>query len=260
MTEILRFVQNDRRGKISHMKPVIAITPEAITLKSRMDGRGSFCGVSYSEAIELAGGIPLILPLTRERKVLDHFLKSSDGLLLSGGGDVGAKWYAPKMSKTLRATLGGVDEVRDEMEIYLLRAAAKDDKPVFGICRGIQVMNVAFGGTLIPDIPTCKPDARGHRNPKPDALAHKVEWIQVARLARAMGCGCAAVNTSHHQAVDKIAPGFDVVARSPDGIVEAMEKHDARFFCGVQFHPERLVRKAPEFLRLFKALLVACRS
>ena len=99
------------------MKPVIAITPEAITLPSRMDGRGSFCGVSYSQAIELAGGIPLIVPLTRSRQVLDHYLDTCNGWLLTGGGDVGAKFYAPRMSAPLRKKIGGADESRDEMEI-----------------------------------------------------------------------------------------------------------------------------------------------
>jgi gamma-glutamyl-gamma-aminobutyrate hydrolase PuuD len=241
------------------MKPVIAITPEAITLQSRIDGRGAFCGASYSQAIELAGGVPFILPLTRERGVLNHFLKTCDGLLLTGGGDVAAKWYAPRMPRKLLAKLSGVDVVRDEMEIHLLRRAAKADMPVLAICRGIQVMNVAFGGTLVPDIPSCQPKALAHRNPKPDALAHEVEWARTAKLARIWGCNCAAVNTSHHQAVDRVAPSFDVVARSADGIVEAMEMRGKQFFCAVQFHPERLVNKAPEFLGLFEALVAAAR-
>ena len=234
------------------MKPVIAITPEAITLPSRMDGRGSFCGVSYSEAIELAGGVPLIVPLTRDHRVLDHFLETCAGWLLTGGGDVAAKFYAPRMSTTLRKKISGADEVRDEMEIYVLRKLRKRDQPVFGICRGIQVMNVAFGGTLLPHLD-------GHRNPKPDALAHKIEWTKRGRLNRAME-GFDRVNTSHHQAVDRVEPGFEVVARAPDGVVEAMERPDARFCCGVQFHPERLVKKAPQFQKLFREFVKVCRG
>src|SRR5271169_5330288 len=156
------------------MKPVIAITPEAITLGSRTDGRGSFCGVSYSQAIEKAGGVPLIVPLTRDRAVLDHYLDTCDGWLLTGGGDVGAKFYAPRMSATLKEKIDGADEVRDEMEIYVSRQLAARDQPVFGICRGIQVMNVALGGTLIPHL-------GGHRHPRPDAFAHKIEWTKSGR-------------------------------------------------------------------------------
>ena len=234
------------------MKPVIAITPEAITLPSRIDGRGSFCGVSYSEAVELAGGVPLIVPLTRDRNVLDRFLDACDGWLLTGGGDVCAKFYAPNMPTARRKKILGADEVRDEMEIYVLHKLARRDRPVLGICRGIQVMNVAFGGTLIPHL-------NGHRHPKPDALAHKIEWTRDGALKRALDA-CRAVNTSHHQAVDRLARGFEVVARAPDGVIEAMERRGARFFCAVQFHPERLVNVAPEFLGLFRELVCASRG
>ena len=234
------------------MKPVIAITPEAVTLPSRIDGRGSFCGVSYSEAIELAGGIPLVVPLTRDRRVLDHYLDVCAGWLLTGGGDVCAKFYAPRMPAALRKKISGADEVRDEMEFYVLRKLVERDQPVFAICRGIQVMNVAFGGTLIPHL-------NGHSNPKPDALAHKIVWTKSGTLKRAMD-GFDRVNTSHHQAVDRVARGFEVVARAPDGIIEAMELSDARFCCAVQFHPERLVKKAPPFLNLFREFVRACRA
>src|ERR1700690_2044631 len=103
------------------MKPVIAITPEAINLGSRMDGRGSFGCVSYSDVIELGGGIPLIVPLTRDSRVLDHFLETCAGWLLTGGGDVSVKFYAPRMSRALQKKISGPDEVRDEMEIYVSR-------------------------------------------------------------------------------------------------------------------------------------------
>jgi len=234
------------------MNPVIAITPEAITLPTRIDGRGSFCGVSYSEAIELAGGTPLIVPLTSERRILDHYLETCDGWLLTGGGDVCARFYAPRMAPVLRKKIHGADEVRDKMEIYVSRRLAERDQPLFGICRGIQVINVALGGTLVPHV-------NGHHHPKPDALVHGIEWTKNGRLKRVMG-GVHRVNTSHHQALARVADDLEVVARAPDGVIEAVERPEARFYCAVQFHPERLVTKAPQFLNLFREFVKACRS
>ena len=113
-------------------------------------------------------------------------------------------------------------------------------------------MNVALGGTLIPHLD-------GHRHPKPDAFAHTIEWTKNGKLESAMR-GFDRVNTSHHQAVDRVARGLEVVARAPDGIIEAMERPGARFCCAVQFHPERLVKKSPQFLRLFREFVKSCRG
>ena len=234
------------------MKPIIGITPEAVNL-SRADGRGAFCGVSYSQAIELAGGAPVVLPLTDDKVVLDELLARCHGLLLAGGGDVSeaAGAYGRKLTDAERKTLSGVDDGRDAMELHLIRRALGAAMPVLGICRGFQMLNVARGGTLLPDIPN-------HRNPKPDALAHHLEWTKQGRLCEVLGA-CEAVNTSHHQAVDRIAPGFEVTARAIDGVIEAMELTGARCVWAVQFHPERLVRVAPEFLRLFAVFVEEAR-
>ena len=201
------------------MKPVIAITPTGKP--------------EYAQAIELAGGLPLVLPLTSEHRVLDRFLDACDGLMLTGGGDVNPKRYGGKS----HPKIFGVDDVRDAMEIYLVRQAVKRDLPVLGICRGIQVMNVALGGTLIPDLPA-------HRH-------SRVHWTHPKQLPV-----CKCVNTSHHQAVDELAPGLRVVARAPDGVIEAVERPGKRFCCAVQFHPERM----PGTRRLFRALVAAARK
>ncbi|MGA2221995.1 MAG: gamma-glutamyl-gamma-aminobutyrate hydrolase family protein [Verrucomicrobiia bacterium] len=230
------------------MKPVIAITPEAIKL-SRVDGRGAFCGVSYSQAIEKAGGVPLVLPLTRETKAIERFLTLCDGFLLTGGGDMAeaSGAYGRKLTARERQTLSSVDEERDELELCLVRRLMEEDIPVLGICRGIQVMNVALGGTLLADIPN-------HRHAKSTALMHQVEWTCDGRLPRLLG-DCRRVNSTHHQALDVVASAFKVAARTSDGIVEAVENSQVRLMWGVQFHPERLLQVAPQFLRLFEALV-----
>jgi len=172
--------------------------------------------------------------------------------MLIGGGDLNPSRYGRRLRASERKKLSGVDDLRDEMEIYLCRQASKRDLPVLGICRGLQVMNVAFGGTLVPHI-------AGHRHPQPAALAHRIEWVRTGKLKRALA-GWRSVNTTHHQAIESVAPCFRVVARAPDGIIEAIEKPDARFFCAVQFHPERLVKIAPAFRKLFREFVKACRD
>ena len=235
------------------MKPVIALTPEAKTLPAHHARRGAYCGVSYSDAIARAGGLPIILPLTRDPVLLRQILRHCQGLLLTGGADVSHQFYAPNMPPRQRATIHGVDEVRDEMEFYLTRLALRNSVPVFGICRGIQVMNVALGGTLFPDIP-------GHDHPQAEVRLHPLQWEPTSRMRATLGLRAGFVNTSHHQALDRVAPGLVVTARAPDGFIEAVEHQSARFFWGVQFHPERLVKVAPKYLRLFQALVAAAAS
>ena len=227
------------------MKPLIALTSEAVTLSAK---RGAFCQSAYSEAIAGAGGIPVILPLTHKPAILREFLHRCDGLLLTGGADVSHKFYAPRMPVWQRALIRGVDEVRDEMEIFLTQAALRREIPVLGICRGIQVMNVALGGTLAPDVPR-------HRHPQPDILLHKLRWESASKIRAVIGES--AVNSSHHQALDKVAPKLRVTAWAEDGIIESVEHTTAQFFWGVQFHPERLLKVAPQIRRLFTTFCAA---
>ncbi len=221
------------------MKPIIGITPEAVTLE-RTHGRGGFCGVSYSQAVERAGGVAVVLPLTKERSALEPFFQLCHGFLLTGGGDFtevsGA--YGRKLTATERRTLSGVDAVRDEMEMFLVRKIVERDIALLGICRGLQVMNVALGGTLLPDI-------SNHRL----ATTHGIRWTR--RL-----CGCRMVNSTHHQAVGQVAAPLEVVARADDGVIEAAMIPGARFFVGVQFHPERMTQCE----QLFSALVLSARA
>jgi putative glutamine amidotransferase len=207
----------------------------------------------YVESVRQAGGDPVVL---RNSDDPDEVLRRVDGVLLTGGLDVDPALYnQPKHETTTPAP------ERDAFEVPLSRAALAGDVPVFAICRGVQVLNVAAGGTLVQDIPSQSDTTIEHtiENPK-HAPAHDVRLTPGTRLAAALG-GTAAletctVNSRHHQAVGAVAPSFVVSAVSPDGIVEAIERPEAAFCVGVQWHPENYWRTG-EFTPLFKAFVAA---
>ncbi len=212
---------------------------------------------TYAEALRRADVEPVCVDPSAKRQEWKTAFAKCSGLLLSGGGDVACERYGAKLSpKERKEFIRGVDDARDEMEIELAREAVKRDMPVFAICRGAQVLNVALGGTLIHDVPTQFGEKVDH-SPKDKeqrmmGLAHEATWRRDARLVKDLGRDYPRVNSSHHQALDKVADELSVVAHAPDGVIEAVENRDARFCVGVQFHPERLVKKYPEFLELFR--------
>ncbi len=168
---------------------------------------------------------------------LAHYAQWLDGLVLEGGSDV---WPGSYGEVPLQERWSG-DRIRDGYERGLLEAFDALGKPVFGVCRGLQLMNVAFGGTLYQDIPTQLPEARAHRDAALyDQLFHEVEFQPGAELTRLLGGpGRARVNSVHHQAVKDLAPGFVVEARSPgDGVIEAIRRPGGSYMAAVQWHPE----------------------
>ena len=212
----------------------------------------------YRQAILHVGGEPRVVDSTMK---VDAALDGLDGLLLTGGDDVAPVRYgeAPHAS-TVEAETG-----RDEFEFGLVNAARKKGLPIFAICRGIQVLNVACGGTLVQDIPTQISGALVHTLPVPPnqsfSLAHEV-WIErdslLSRLMRERlnDVDTCEVNSRHHQAVKDVASGFSVSATAPDGVIEAIEDPAARFCLGVQWHPENFWRTG-EFRPLFEGFLDA---
>ena len=203
----------------------------------------------YIESLARAGARMRWVELSDPEQAVQDAL-TCDGLLLPGGGDMDPKFYGQERIPAC----GEPNLLRDAAEPLLLRAFLAADKPVLGICRGIQVMNAVLGGDLYQDI-------------KPfEHLPHNGHWAKVhtvtvrrgTLLSRILGQDTVLVNSQHHQAVDRVAPGFTLAALSEDGIVEAIEKPDARFCLGVQWHPEWLSDADPAMQGMFDAFVNAC--
>jgi len=211
----------------------------------------------YRQAVLHVGGEPRVLEVATP---IEEALRGLDGLLLTGGDDVAPVRYG----ETAHSAVQEAEPGRDEFELALVTAARAQKLPIFAICRGIQVLNVACGGTLVQDIPSQVPGALAHSLPVPPnqsySLAHEV-WIDkdslLSRLMRdRLADDTCEVNSRHHQAVKDVAPGFKVSATAPDGIVEAIEDPSTLFCLGVQWHPENFWRTG-EFRPLFEGLLAA---
>lgn len=212
---------------------------------------------TYLKAVIRAGGLPLIAAPAIPLSDLDQLLALGNGFLLCGGGDVDPG----RFGATDCPHLDEVDPLRDEFEIELVKRLMKLDKPIMAICRGVQVLNVALGGTLICDISTQVPEAGRHDFypdfPR-DMVAHQVDIQANTLLARAMGSTKIGTNSLHHQALDRLAEGLLVNARSStDGIIEGVEIPSKRFALGVQWHPECMPESA-QMQQLFAAFIHAC--
>jgi putative glutamine amidotransferase len=211
---------------------------------------------SYVRAVQAAGGLPVIIPPALKEDELHELFRRLDGLLLSGGGDIDPSIFGQAQHPATR----GVSEERDRAELALIRWALAEDKPMLAICRGIQVMNVATGGTLIQDIPAQISDAAAHTfsddTPR-NHIAHTVAVEACARLAHILGKTTVTTNSWHHQSC--LAPGQGIVytAWAPDGVVEGAEAPGHRFAIGVQWHPEEMFHERTDMLALFRALIVA---
>lgn len=211
----------------------------------------------YSEAILAGGGVPWILPCAPRPEFIAECVRRADGLLLTGGSDVHARLYQRSTPPALKKTLGPPDLERDLLELMLIDEIFRQQKPLLAICRGHQILNVALGGSLIVDIPNQNPKALNHNQPeKKFQTVHKAAITRGSHLARICGKSRIAVNSTHHQAVDRVAKLLKVTAASADGVVEALELNDdvaalLPFLVSVQFHPERLYNEHNEFLNLF---------
>ena len=208
----------------------------------------------YLDGIREAGGIPVIFPFTSDARELSQLMSFCGGFLLTGGHDVSPKLYHEKPLEGLVE----VCEKRDAMEIAVLNEAIRTDKPVLGICRGIQLINAALGGTLYQDLPTQHPsETVHHQKPPYDLPAHPVSVLEESPLFDCLGAREITVNSCHHQAVRTIAPGLAAMAIAPDAITEALYKPDHRFLWAVQWHPEFSWRTDENSRKIFRAFVGA---
>jgi putative glutamine amidotransferase len=214
---------------------------------------------AYVEAVQLAGGVPVLLPPHLEARALDDLVQNLDGVVLSGGGDVEPGLYGEKP----HAAVAGVCAKRDRFEFEIVRRAVDRRMPVFAICRGMQVMNVALGGTLYQHIPQAFGDVVQHNQVsagyRRDEVTHPVEVRPGTLLANVVGSGAVGVNSMHHQSVRALGMHLVPTARAADGVVEAVEAPAlGDFVLGVQWHPEELVRGNEAARALFESFMGAC--
>ena len=210
-------------------------------------------------ALKAAGAIPVVMPLDASEEDLKQLSQDLDGFLFTGGPDV----HPFLFGEETQAHCGNVSPARDQMEISLLPMIMELQKPILGICRGIQVLNIALGGNIWQDIPSqvTRDFPLAHSQPfSYDMPCHTVVLTEGSLLARISESSSIKVNSMHHQAVKDLAPGLIASAYSTDYLIEALEMPDYPFFIGVQWHPEYLWEKNKEAFRLFQTFVKACKE
>jgi putative glutamine amidotransferase len=246
--------------------PLILVSPSIEKRGAEFHDLSISLSVRYHLAILQSGGIPVTAPTTVDRALLAESVRRADGVLLTGGDDINPGLYTDHLPRAVQKTIGTPPDggQRDLLELRLIDEVFRQRKPLLAICRGHQLLNVAFGGDLVADIRCQMPGALNHqRLDKAGDLVHKVALTAGSLLAKITGVRTLGVNSSHHQAVLRPAEPLVAVARSRDGIVEAMEL-DAEavrlvpFLLSVQFHPERLTGRYAKHRAIFERFIQVC--
>ena len=242
-----------------HRRPVIGIPTQTLEAIPDELPRCWLMSQRYVHMLVSVGAVPWIVPLLDDEMTLRSIYDQADGVFLPGGVDMDPASYGEARGPGS----GRVDPERDRTELTLVRWAAAERKPVLGVCRGAQVMNVAFGGTLYQDIATEREGSIKHdyfptggRYTR-DQLVHDVRVVEGTQLAAALGATRLTVNSMHHQGIKELAPGLTVSALAPDGLIEGVEAASGQYLIGVQWHPESLVDADPRMRRLFATFIEA---
>lgn len=249
------------------MKPIIGVCPNYSIDKST--GVTSSVGLpgqewhlvadDYISAIEQAGGIPVILPVTGDSETKKHLLAKLDGILFTGGSDIDPQQYG----ELPRYGLGAIEPKRDKHEIELAKIVLYEtDLPILGVCRGMQLLNIVAGGTLYQDLKRDKPEGILHgviESPKYHAV-HPVTIKKNSSFYHIFNTETIGVNSYHHQAIKDIGEGFEATMIASDGIIEGIELKAERFVSAVQWHPEMMAEHHPHILSLFTAFVENCKQ
>jgi putative glutamine amidotransferase len=210
----------------------------------------------YIQSVVRAGAVPVILPVLSDNELAEKLFDMVDGLILTGGGDLDPAFYG----EDPHVKLGSVCRLRDDFDFKLLDFAVKKNIPVFGICRGHQLINTYFGGTLYQDVSLCKGSWIKHSQEKLfDYVEHKIQIQKDSWLGSFLGTDIS-VNSYHHQSVKKLVNGFKVTAVAMDGIIEAIEKEGKLFCVGVQWHPERMSQDNKSMQQIFNEFIKVCKK
>lgn len=237
-------------------KPLIAITARA-SVDNPIHPPIVGARHSYIQVLLSLGASPLIIPLGTEPEELSRILSFCDGLLLTGGEDVDPALYGEAPHEKLGAT----DPRRDALDIAAIQIARSQQKPILGICRGCQILNVAYGGSLYQDIDAQRPQHEEHNQSRQQEFAHSLRLLVTSKLASFLGPDDIRANSFHHQAVKAVGSGLVASGHSDDGLIEAIEDPSAKFIIGVQCHPEMLWNKTEtRWGKLFESFISSCRS
>ncbi|MGH4123175.1 MAG: gamma-glutamyl-gamma-aminobutyrate hydrolase family protein [Clostridium sp.] len=234
-------------------KPIIGISGSLI-----IDQGGNFPGYErsyvnddYVQSVANAGGTPFIIPMVYDENVLISQIEVIDALILSGGHDVNPLLYGEEPIQNL----GGILPKRDTFDIKLVKIALEMNKPILGICRGEQILNVAGGGSLHQDLSYIDGCFIKHNQGSlPSVATHTVQILEGTKLHEILG-DTVMTNSFHHLAIKEVAPGYKISAISKDGVIEAIEKEGGGFILGVQWHPEMMAKDHPVMLKIFKKLI-----
>jgi putative glutamine amidotransferase len=244
--------------------PLILISPCTETKGVEFRDTSNSLSRNYAKAITSAGGLPWVASCLPDKRIIRDSVQRCDGVMLTGGEDVEPKRYIGRLPQKLRRTVSPPEPDRDEFELMLIDEVFRQRKPLLAICRGQQILNVALGGTLVVDIRSQIPNALNHRSlDRKDQIVHDVELTPETLIARIVGQTKLGVNSSHHQAVARIAGPLHPTARSEDGIVESLELKPTNaaqmpYLLAVQFHPERLCARHREHWSIFRSFTRAC--